>query len=92
MLRFRTLLPLLRPTAALILLLTVALPTRAARAELDEYDYHRDGGAVMSVLDDPGNGGPAPAAIPLGSDATLATLALLGGLYATKGLRRATPS
>ncbi len=78
----------LRRLAPLALLLAMAAPAHASRAEFDDYDYHRDGGATMNVLDDPGNGGPAPSAVPLGSDATLAALALLGGVYGTRVLRR----
>lgn len=87
----RPALPLL--TAALLL---IPLASRAARDEvdvytIDDYRYDRDGPtSVMRPEDDPGNGGPAPTSIPLGSDLASTFVALAGAWYARRSLRAAT--
>ncbi len=77
------------------LLLLTPLNSQAALDEndfytVDEYRYDRDGSNVMDAEDDPGDGGPSPTDVPLGSDAALTVLALVGAWYARRALREAT--
>ncbi len=66
---------------------TVADDVTLERYVIDDYSYGRDGNSVMNVFDDPGNGGPTPAGVPLGSDAASVCLALAGAWYARRALR-----
>ncbi len=92
MLHFRY---LLRRVALAALFLGLLAPTtaQAARDEVDTYTvddylYDHDGLSAMAPEDDPGNGGPAPTAVPLGSDVGTALLLLAGAWYARRSLRR----
>ena len=69
---------------------TVADDVTLERYIIDDYSYGRDGNSVMNVFDDPGNGGPTPAGVPLGSDAASVCLALAGAWYARRALRTGT--
>ncbi|HYE78541.1 MAG TPA: hypothetical protein VEI97_11185 [bacterium] len=69
----------------LALAFTLALPVRAAD-EFDDYDYDSDGSSPMNVTDGPGSGGPTPADAPI--DDYVPFLALAGGFYAWRRLRR----
>ena len=81
-----------RAGCVLTALLVGPLSSHATRDEndhfmIDEYRYDRDGSNVMNAEDDPGNGGPEPTNVPLGSDAASALLALGGAWYARRALR-----
>ena len=60
-------------------------------AEVDDFggnDDYTSEPADLFPEDDPGNGGPAPTAVPLGSDAASAVVLLAGVWYARRRLRR----
>jgi hypothetical protein len=58
------------------------------RYDVDTYNYSYDGApSAARTNDDPGNGGPAPTATPLGSDAASALVALAGVWYARRRMR-----
>lgn len=64
-----------------------AVPDEEDHYTVDEYRYDRDGDTPMRVNDDPGNGGPQPTGVPLGSDLASVLVFVGGAWYARRRLQ-----